>query len=160
MKTLQLVRTAYLKTCTLGTLYAGDSALATIERPWIPNPAGPGGMPRTSCVPDGDYRLIPHHSERFPNVWALINPALGVWYQPGDIPRGTPYGRSAVLIHAGNRVADVVGCIAVGLRHGVLSDETAVMSSQIALRELRSILGPGEHRLCIRTTPGATQPPR
>lgn len=156
---LTLVRSAYLKTCTLGTLYAGDLALATIERPWIPNPAGPGGMPRTSCIPDGDYTLNPHSSERFPNVWAVVNPSLGVWYQPADIPRGQGFGRSAVLIHAGNRVSDVIGCIAVGLKHGNLEGEPAVISSQLALGDLRSVLKSGSHALQICTTGGAKNLP-
>lgn len=152
---LTLSRSAYLSTCTLGTLHAGGLALATIERPWIQNPAGPGGMPRLSCIPDGEYRVRQHSSERFPNVWALDNPALGVWYQPADMPPGQRWGRSAVLIHAGNRVADVIGCIAIGRKHGTLDGEPAVISSRIALADLRSVLGHGEHRLQISTTSGA-----
>ena len=147
-----LTRFAYHHTCTLGRLVAGDLELATIERPWVPNPDGPGGKPRVSCVPDGEYRLIQHSSERFPNVWALINPALGVWYQPHDVPRGQGWGRSAVLIHAGNRVSDVVGCIAVGRKHGTQGGESIVVSSQIALGDLRGVLKLGEHQLVIETT--------
>jgi hypothetical protein len=155
MMKIELIRHAYLPTCTLGRLEVGRLQLATIERPWIRNPDGPGGKPRVSCVPDGEYRLIQHSSERFPNVWALINPALGVWYQPHDVPRNQGWGRSAVLIHAGNRVRDVIGCIAVGSRHGVIEGEPAVISSQIALGDLRGTLKVGEHQLVVRTTIGA-----
>ncbi|MDP3579147.1 DUF5675 family protein [Methyloversatilis sp.] len=154
---LQLVRTAYLSTCVLGTLYAGDAAFATIERPWLPDPDGIGGVRRESCIPDGDYQVSKHSSQKFPDVWILSNPDLGVWGMPGEIPKDQKTGRSAVLIHAGNRVRDVIGCIAVGLKHGSMEGEHAVISSQIALKDMRSILGTGNHVLSIRTTPGASR---
>src|SRR5690554_5983442 len=94
---LTLVRHAYLPTCTLGELVAGDLVLATIERPWLPNPEGRGGRPMVSCVPDGYYRLIPHESKKFGDCWALINEALGVYYQ--QRPAGQTWGRTAILIH-------------------------------------------------------------
>jgi len=46
-----LTRFAYTPERTLGQIVVGSLTLATIERSWIPNPAGPGGMPRESCVP-------------------------------------------------------------------------------------------------------------
>jgi hypothetical protein len=135
-------------------LGAGDkgvqvAAFATIERPWIKNPAGPGGMPRVSCVPVGTYTIIPHHSVNFPNTYALVNPELGVYYQPGDIPAGQAWGRSAILMHVGNRVRDVIGCIAVGKEHGELQGEPAVLRSTLAMRELDRILNRQRHTLEI-----------
>lgn len=152
---LTLIRHAYLPTHTLGTLHFGQQALATIERPWKPNPAGPGGVPRESCVPDGPYRVIPHTSERFPNTYALVNEQLGVHYQ--QLPPGQSYGRTAILIHVGNRVRDVIGCIAVGLEHGTLAGEPAVLSSTIALNILRQALGRAEHSLIIRPVAGTQE---
>jgi len=154
---ITLVRHAYLAECTLGRLYVGDRVLATIERPWVPNPAGPGGTPRESCVPDGAYAVRPHTSERYPHVYAIENPALGVYYQPGDVPAGQPWGRTAILIHIGNRVRDVIGCIAIGLTHGVLDGELAVLSSARALDMLRQQLGHSRHTLTIRATAGTSE---
>lgn len=153
--TLTLVRHAYLPTLTLGRLYAGEHVLATLERPWLPNPAGPGGLPRQSCIPDGTYRLQSHHSDRYPHVYALVNEALGVYYQ--ERPIGQQWGRTAILIHVGNRVRDVIGCIAVGLQHGELGGEPAVLSSVIAMDLLRTTLGRSRHALTIRPTAGTRE---
>src|SRR5690349_8210970 len=99
-----LTRFAYLPNCTLGWLEFPNLKVATIERPWMPNPKGPGGMPTQSCIPDGQYRVIPHNSEKFPETYCLANELNGVYV--AIKPAGQAWGRSAVLIHAGNRVTD------------------------------------------------------
>lgn len=134
---------------TLGNLTIGDRTFATVERPWIPSPDHRGGMNRQSCVPPGTYRIIPHHSVNFPNTYALINHDLDVYYQPGDVPKGKK-GRTAILIHVGNYVRSVVGCIAVGMEHGTLGGEPAVLRSVMAMRELDKILARGNHTLEIK----------
>jgi hypothetical protein len=133
---------------TLGTLEVGQARFATIERPWIDSPDHAGGLNRKSCVPRGLYTVIPHHSTNFPNTYALVNPALHVWYQPGDIPAGTK-GRTAILMHVGNRVRDVVGCVGVGKEQGTLGGEPAVLRSTLAMRELDKILNRHRHTLEI-----------
>lgn len=151
--TITLTRFAYLPDCTLGWIFVGNLRLATIERPWIPNPKGPGGTPRTSCVPDGTYNVRPHHSEKFPETYAIVNHALGVYYQPGDVPAGQPWGRTAILIHKGNTVADVVGCIAIGLTHMGHS----VRDSAVALGKLRTLQGRNSTIIQIRATAGTAE---
>jgi hypothetical protein len=135
---------------TLGTLTVGLITFATVERPWIPNQEGPGGMRRKSCVPLGEYTVIPHHSKNFPSTYALVNPLLGVWYQPHEIPAEQKWGRSAILIHCGNRVSDVIGCIAVGKEHGRLGNEPGVLRSALAMKELDRILNRQSHTLIIQ----------
>lgn len=125
------------------------ASFVTIERPWIENPAGVGGLPRQSCVPPGSYTVIPHHSSNFPNTYALVNRDLGVYYQPGDIPADQKWGRSAILMHVGNRVRDVIGCIGVGKDHGQLGGEPAVLRSTLAMRELDELLKRQRHTLQI-----------
>jgi hypothetical protein len=154
---IDLVRFAYLSTCTLGWLTVANHRFATIERPWIHEPTGPGGRRRESCVPDGEYTVRPHTSSRFVDTYALVNPQLGVWYQPWELPVRQSWGRSAILIHAGNRVADVIGCIAVGLRHTAFSGEHAVLESQNALAQLRAMLGKDKHSIAIRPTRGTEE---
>lgn len=144
---LTLTRYAYLDTHTQGRLSFNGSELATIERPWIPNPDGRGGVLSQSCVPDGTYRLIPHDSARFPGTYALINHELGVYYQMR--PHGQSWGRTAILIHVGNLARDVIGCIAVGIMEGSLEGEHAVLSSRVAMDRLRAALGREEHTLVI-----------
>lgn len=133
----------------MGELEVGQAVFATIERPWIENLAGVGGLPRQSCVPPGTYTVIPHHSVHFPNTYALVNHELGVYYQPGDIPAGQKWGRSAILMHVANRVQDVVGCIGIGKERGELTGEPAVLRSTLAMRELDKILNRQRHTLEI-----------
>lgn len=160
---LTLIRFGYLLDCTLGFLYAGSLKLATIEDAWRPDPDGPGGQRRDgalieSCVQDGVYKLIPHNGTQFKDVWAAVNPAIGVYYQPGDIPKGQRYGRSAILIHGGNSADSVMGCIAVGLAHSIQNGKHWISDSQIALGRLRAILGVGNfHELQIRPVAGTAE---
>lgn len=134
---------------TLGNLTVGDVTFATVERPWIESPNHRGGLNRKSCVPKGIYTLRPHHSANFPNTYALVNPDLDVFYQPGDIPKGKS-GRTAILIHVGNFVRNVIGCIAIGKEHGTLGGEPAVLRSVLAMRELDQILARQSHTLTIQ----------
>lgn len=152
---LQLTRYAYLNSCTLGWLTAGDLRLATIERPWLPNPEGRGGAPEKSCIPDGHYEVLPHHSGRYPNVYALRNEVLGVYHQ--QLPVGQRWGRVAILIHNGNWVKNVIGCIAVGLNHGSETAEPSVIHSMTALNRLRTALRREKHQLLIRPHPGTLE---
>lgn len=149
---LSLERFAYLDSATLGILTAGDLKLATIERPWLPNKEGPGGTLSKSCIPDGAYRVRPHTSERFPNTYAIVNEALGVYYQTR--PPAQRWGRTAILIHVGNFVTDVIGCVAVGLQHGGTS---AVTNSRTAMDQLRAILKRDSHDIIIEPR-GAKEP--
>lgn len=160
---VQLVRHAYLNDATLGWLTAGDLRLATLEEPWRPDPDGPGGQRREgqlaeSCVPDGIYTLEPHSGAKQQDVWALVNPRLGVYHYPGDMPNGQPWGRSAILIHVGNSVADITGCIAVGLYAGREAGKPWIYESSKALDQLRLVLGTtSTHQLNIRPIAGTAE---
>lgn len=134
---------------TLGTLQAGDATFATVERPWLPHPDGPGGMSRKSCVPAGVYQVQPWHSQHFPETYILVNNALGVYLQPNLIPPGQKWGRAAILMHVANRVSEVIGCIGVGKELGEIGGEPAVLRSVAAMRELNKILNRQTHTLEI-----------
>lgn len=130
---------------TSGVLSIEGTRFATLERPWLPNPAGVGGLPKRSCVPAGTYTVIPHASAKFGPCYALVNHELGVYYQPYEIPAEQKYGRSAILIHTGNYVEDVIGCIAIGMT----GTETSVSRSREAMAALRQILGRERHKMVI-----------
>lgn len=160
---LTLIRCAYLRQATLGYLYAGHLKLATLEEPWSPDPDGPGGQRREpgkpeSCIPDGLFALRPHVSARFPEgVWVLVNEAIGIYDQPGDIPTGQLWGRSAILIHPGNRTTDIMGCVAVGMRYQLMDNEHVVLESRTAVDQLRGLLGRDIHSLQIRPIAGTSE---
>jgi hypothetical protein len=67
-------------------------------------------------------------------VVALVNPGFGVYHQRED--RINDVGRFLILIHAGNWVDDVVGCIAPGIRRTVTERGPMVTASRRAMRQL------------------------
>lgn len=159
---VSLTRIAYLPTVTLGRLRVGSLNLATLEEPWRADPDGLGGQRRElplmeSCVPDGSYILRAHNGTKWKNTWALDNPLLGVYQYPNQIPDGQSFGRSSILIHSGNTVDSILGCILVGLRHGRLDNKDCVLESAKALDLLRTAMGPGSHVLDIRPTLGTRE---
>lgn len=113
--TLYLNRFAYLPQCTLGKLFCPGFPvgldLVTLERPWLRNPSGPGGLPYTSCVPDGEYTLTSHNTQKHPDTFEMVNPLLGVY---NTKPVDQPWGRDECLIHNANYVHQLEGCIALG----------------------------------------------
>lgn len=64
----------------------------TLELPWNDN------QKDKSCIPVGIYQCKKYSSEKFKDVWEITN-----------VP-----GRSSILIHAGNSMDDIHGCVAVG----------------------------------------------
>lgn len=146
---------------TLGQMEVAEHDIATLEQPWIPSDEAKGGTKYISCVPDGEYRLVPHKSEDHPNSYALINEDLDVYHYPQDVPkekRGK--ARTVCLIHVGNFLADTQGCIMPGMRHTEMVDhrkggadleqEKAVASSGAAMKLIREALGQEEHTLTIK----------
>ena len=157
---LTLVRWAYGKSFTLGTLYGDGVRLATLERPWVPDADDPlrAGEPRISCVPDGEYLLRPHVSERYPadrHAYSLENPGLGVYYTT-PIPPGQKYGRTAILMHSAVYVRHLEGCIGMGMHH-LFGVEPALQEGSAAMRLLRASLGRVQHKLFIRPVEGTRE---
>jgi hypothetical protein len=78
----------------LGTIYTadGDEVCKTLELPWERN------MRNVSCIPWGQYTVTNFTSVKYPEAFVVL-----------DVP-----GRSGILIHAGNFISDIEGCILVG----------------------------------------------
>lgn len=127
---LRMERFSYSPTETEGRIFIpAQNTLATIERPWIGTDIG--GKPFESCVPDGVYELIPHTRPDGRPSLAMWNPELGVYYTD-DERDGRP-GRYLCLLHVGNYVEDVVGCIAPGMLRGVENNRRMVKNSRTAM---------------------------
>lgn len=119
------LRRRYFEHGTFSTLHRedGSKVCCVVERPWLNN------QPSKSCVPEGNYNLIPHESPKFGRCYALSADSLGV----------TIFGpslRTHVLIHKANRVSELLGCLAPGTRFGELNNEWAVMNSTVAFNAL------------------------
>jgi hypothetical protein len=121
---LRLERYAYTPAGTLGRLFAGDSTLYTIERPWLSNKAF------ESCIPQGYYRCERYSSARFPDTWQIA---------------GVPE-RSLILFHVANYPDDVKGCVGLGMSQ--MGDRVAVSNSRKAVELFRSLTA-GVERLDI-----------
>ena len=137
MKELNLIRDRWTHTETEGVLTVGNATLYTIERPWIAT--DPGGKPNKSCVPAGRYFLRPHTRSSGAEVVALVNPGHAVYYMAADRPSGI--GRFKVLIHSGNWVEDVIGCIAPGSGRSGSDKGPMVTSSRSAVASIMSYIG-------------------
>ena len=127
-----LQRTVSTDTYMLGTLRLPNGfVLATIERPWKDN------APNLSCIPAGTYTVRMSYSPRFKRY---LYEVVGV------------RGRSGIRIHVANWAAELHGCIALWLVHGV----ACVLQSTLALRRLHDELQSATFQLqVIAPTNGA-----
>lgn len=131
------MRTICADEATTGVLFVGGMTLATMELPWRENEA------LVSCVPAGQYQLIPYVSPKHGATWRLHNPDLGVWGLSDTPPTAA---RTEVEIHSGNFASDSQACILPGMRAGQLVNprngllESAVLDSDIAMTHLRDLL--------------------
>lgn len=106
----------YKPDCTTGflTVYDKDKEVfkcRTLEPPNINN------QQNISCIPIGDYHLIPHISPKFGKCLKIIDVV----------------GRSNILIHAGNTKKDTTGCILVGKN---IDEINFLLTSKVTLNAL------------------------
>lgn len=135
-----ILRDNHYEDSTLGTLTIDghpDVKLYTLEEPWRDN------RRKVSCIPAGTYECVPHNWDisdkfRFNRVWRV-----------NHVPN-----RDAILIHKGNTVKDIEGCILVGTQRGVIDDLRAVLNSRAAIDMLRGIIGNRTFRLTIKNHQG------
>jgi hypothetical protein len=93
---------------TFGTMSLdGELFCATCEQPWDNNQSD------KSCIPEGDYQLLPYASPAHGPTVVFHNPALGIYGMPALIPEGKT-GRSLCEIHNANWPFQLKGCVAVG----------------------------------------------
>lgn len=122
---LELKR-AYLDNCTIGKLfYRGKFVCYTIERPWLNNKKG------ESCIPAGLYDLEKYDSAKHPDCFSLTCRDLGVGLT-------SDYHRNYILIHVGNFVKDIEGCIAPGL--DLHPSTWGVANSKKAMEKLKILI--------------------
>lgn len=121
-----LERFAYTPDGTFGRLTAGNETFWTVERPWV------GNQRRKSCIPEGHYPMMLRDS----GVVARSSKGdFTMGWEVCDVP-----GRSLIMIHPGNWMSDLLGCIAPGMTWGIVGDKIGVGSSQEAFRRLMAIL--------------------
>lgn len=114
MERMDIVRLETSESGTFGVLRVdGQVFCVTLE------PPDRGNLPNVSCIPVGEY-----HCRR------VQSPAFGLTYEISDVP-----GRSHILFHQGNVVADTQGCVLLGQGFGVFGEGRGVIQSRSAFRE-------------------------
>lgn len=103
-------------------LHEGQPIGFTLELPWKHNRVN------VSSIPEGCYDVTKYYSHKHGHCFFVH-----------DV-----FGRSSILIHAGNSLKDTEGCILVGksYKNGVL------LNSRAALQDLRDAL-PSKFRLHV-----------
>lgn len=126
MNKLTLERFAYTPQGTFGRITVGNQQWFTVERPWLGNKAG------VSCIPEGVYTMGLRES-------AVVKRTTGGATTKGWEVTGVK-GRSLIMIHVGNTMDDLEGCIAPGKTLGTVGGKWAVQSSRAAFDELMAAL--------------------
>ena len=132
METVTLNRWCTSTMGVFGTLTIGDFECITVERPWV------GNLPTVSCIPAGVYTLRRDY----------YNTGCYEAFEICDVP-----GRSRILIHIGNTIRDVKGCVAVGKDLGWVNNLWAVTDSRYTFnRFMDAMHGIDETTISIRFT--------
>lgn len=118
---IELERFAYTPHGSFGRLRVGDKTWSTVELPWK------GNAPRESCIPEGVYSLAKRES---PVVQRSSGGEFAQGWEVVNVP-----GRTFIMIHPGNTIDDLLGCIAPGTGLGFMRNKWSVTSSRIAFRE-------------------------
>jgi len=120
-----ILKRRYFKEGTYSYLYRADGSevCCFVEKEWRNN------KPFESCVPEGEYDLVPHNSPKYGECYALVAETLGVTVNGPSI-------RTACLVHIANKPSQLVGCAAPGLSFGFLVGEWCVSSSRLAFNAL------------------------
>jgi hypothetical protein len=129
---VELLRTTCSDCVTLGVVRInGVTIFASLELPYRNN------APRISCIDNGKY-----------DCQLVKSPKFGEVYEITHVP-----GRSEILIHPGNTVRDIQGCVLLGLGHYYDKGQSSVFSSKIAIERFRSLIGTPSFALEVRSIP-------
>jgi hypothetical protein len=121
LETLMLKRYESKETGTFGELWrAGERICYTCEEPWRNN------QRQISCIPAKNYLVLPYSSPKYPDAWEIQK-----------VPN-----RDKILIHSGNTILDIEGCILVGSEIGTVGRLPGVINSRATFGHLKNTLPP------------------
>lgn len=100
---------------TFGGLYRNATRIAhTCELPWKDNEN------QVSCIPKGVYMVVRRFSDKYKDHFHIKDVA----------------DREFILIHTGNTIKDIKGCVLVGDAFGRVDDLPAVVASKVCMARL------------------------
>lgn len=119
---------------TLGSVSSnGNFICFSFELPWLLN------QHNISCIPPGKYEC--HYLENYKS-------GSGVLFKNTFHVQGVP-DREGILIHCGNTVADIKGCLLLGQQLSHLNDQFQVYYSREGLDALIKTVGAKDFTLEI-----------
>lgn len=125
---LQLIREANIPGQGMfGKLTTDGFESLTVEREWLDNKSF------KSCIPAGDYTLVPHKFRGRYDTFALTGYGVSHYNQ-------SDFERYAIVIHPANVQSDLAGCIAPGSSRGFLKGQYAVLNSTNTTDKLMKLL--------------------
>jgi len=126
------------------TLVESGDKFYTIEKPWRNN------TPFLSCIPEGNYVLVPHDTRKYPDTWAMVGGTVSHGPDPA-------FERYACVFHSANYSDQLTGCVGPGLGMQILKESVATYRSGDAMKAIRKALrGSIHHTLTIRGSGVAT----
>jgi hypothetical protein len=129
---------------THGKIELGGKVWHSIEPPDL------GNKPFESCVPLGDYDLIPFSSPKYGEVFLMVNPDLNV-YEFEDSPGRPDDGRYlCILAHRGNEVENFVGCGGCSHSYDEIADRLCSSTTQSCIEFNKLVADEGSFRLTVR----------
>jgi len=139
---IELTRQSDSTTGIHGILKILDNVYHTLEQPYLDN------LPFKSCVPTGEYVLLPYASLKYGNCYAMVNPDLNV-HQFENSPSRPEGGRYLCLfVHRGNFVDNFQGCIGAGIDY--LKEQDMIISTRDTCKVVNEqVINEGSYRLNI-----------
>lgn len=129
MKKVILKRRPSIPMGTFGVLSVDNLVLFTVELPWKDNASN------VSCIPTGKYRCS----------WTKSPRLKKFTYEITSVPK-----RAGIRIHSANFASQVLGCIALGEKNGVMDGKRGVFSSVSAVRRFEKLLDKQDFNLEVR----------
>lgn len=137
MRQITIIRQKSSKHGTFGWLEMDGLSCFTGELPWKDN------KPNVSCIPKGHYVLRYTYSPKYRRYMYTVE---GV------------KGRSGIRLHSANFMGSTEdgykcqlnGCIALGLKVGLMDGQKALLLSKPAMRQFESLMSEEDARLEIR----------
>jgi hypothetical protein len=111
---LEIKRFVFGKTETVGAYYVVETNEGIEQRSSIGysmEAPDRNNQPFVSCIPRGEYQLVPFESSEYGNTFALVNHDLKVFRTK---VANEPDQRYACLLHWGNVGENYIGCVGRG----------------------------------------------
>jgi len=119
-----------------GDLYVeGVRYCSTLEPPWIPIDGGKGGKPYESCVPVGEYKLLPYTSDKYGDCFIMVSYENEVFAFEDDMLHKDQRFK-CLFAHRGSYVKNFVGCIGLGRSYDLVGNEMGIIDTTITCEKM------------------------